>query len=123
PDFNAMLGAEVDLESGRMALYRANYQMPIVITPSLMKDGAKDWQTSTQVLRHRQLQFQNLPAGSFVILMSDGFLSEARHLSQILKLLKYELKQSGQRMTGQRLRRLLLTWDASTDRQHDDDKT
>lgn len=123
PDFNAMLGAEVDLESGRMALYRANYQMPIVITPSLMKDGAKDWQTSTQVLRHRQLQFQNLPAGSFVILMSDGFLSEARHLSQILKLLKYELKQSGQRMTGQRLRHLLLTWDASTDRQHDDDKT
>ena len=111
-DFNALLGAEFYIDTGRLFLYRANYNSPYIFEPQFdwlsPNDPAKTegadqekspssygWNLEKVCLGNRQITERFLTPGSFVVFVSDGYLQNSRDEKNFLRGLGSRLATIG----------------------------
>ncbi len=76
----ALIGAEFNLTTGTLGLYRVNGIFPVIIEPT---DGDPDkaWSVKVLPVRNRELTTHKLRPGGFALLLSDGYIDNSRSMS------------------------------------------
>ncbi len=95
-DFNALAGAEFDLNSNTLNVYRSNYGAPFLIKPSssMYSDSTREelksisLELSPLAIKHKTEYQCNLEPGSILIVVSDGYLYNSRAEVSLFKYLK-----------------------------------
>ena len=127
PDFNAMIGAEFQVKEGVVQLYRANYNFPILIEPEFdwtKKDqDTGTWQARSLAIANRELTEIKLKQGSFLVLLSDGYISSPREEVAFLKHTLQTLNNSLADIDSNELRQSSLSWLQNQKAEKADDRT
>ena len=101
-DFNALAGAEFDINTATLNVYRSNYGAPFLIKPTckiFSDSSSKDLKnlnlTLTPLAIKHKIEYQcNLDPGSILIVISDGFLYNSRAEVGLFKYLKQKISDS-----------------------------
>lgn len=116
-DFNAMIGAELDINTGHISLYRTNHGFPVLVTPT-----PGGFQATALAIPNRVLWQMNLKPESYLVFLSDGFISNPRMLKQYLDFLNKNLLTKTD-LNPISLRELMLSWEGFMRNSIVDDKT
>jgi len=92
-DFIAITGGLFNHQLGRLEVFRSNYSFPLVLTPNtpVLRDGQEapdHWDVLTLVTKNRDIGTFDLMPGSFVILISDGYVTGSRDQADLTQVLK-----------------------------------
>ena len=95
-DFNALAGAEFDLNTKLLNIYRSNYGAPFLIKPStaLYSDSTQEelkasfLELTPLAIKHKTEHQCKLDPGSVLIIVSDGYLYNSRAEVSLFKYLK-----------------------------------
>lgn len=124
PDQAAIAAAELDLERGTLSCYRANYLAPYIVEPRAADATSIDlWVLRQVVLQHRQAVTRALLPGSFVLLVSDGLVSDAAVAREFVREMRGALGRRGAELDAESLKAIILTLPCITSRPINDDRT
>lgn len=128
PDFNSLCGCEFNLQTGRLAIYRSNFTFPIVVSPREAFDEheapvlGEFWAPEVVASRNQEIVFKQLKRGSFVLLMSDGFMESSRDYKQFNEYLRRQLAHRETNVTVKSMTDMILRHEAFN-RKLTDDRT
>ncbi len=74
----ALVGGELNLETGTLALYRVNGIFPLVIEPNELGDG---WNIRVVPVRNREAMELTARVGTFAVFISDGYIDNSRTMN------------------------------------------
>lgn len=116
-DLTAMAGGEFDPKTGILSLYRANFTFPILITPQIDLKHSEDhlgevWAAKVLTLKNRQLTQMKIPRGSFVLLLSDGYLKSSRQQFHFIQHIRRALANKDGSLTATTLTSIILRYNA-----------
>lgn len=129
PDFNAMVGVEFHLQEKLIRLYRVNYSFPVVVEPNFAVGEppatlpAQAWTARSLSIPNQTVVEMPLKEGTFVLLISDGFMASARDHHHFIGYLNRSLAKSDHQLNVNQLRQTSLTWEKSADVKEIDDRT
>jgi serine phosphatase RsbU (regulator of sigma subunit) len=130
PDVPALGGAEVDLRTGEVTLYRANFPFPIVVErkPTTSDDaslqpGFELWRPALVPLANRHVTLRQLAPGSLIILASDGFIDTSRKTADFLAYLRRYLATKDETLAAEAVRDAILRSDLFAQTEPRDDRT
>jgi len=129
-DFNALLGAEFEVDTGELKLYRANYNFPFVVQPDFdwtldlenSEDIERKWTFNKVSVPNRQVKTLDLKPGGFVIFISDGYIETSRDELSFLRSLKKAISMNSQNVNSESLKKNIIDWALATNKDliHDD---
>lgn len=90
PEILAMVGCELDLNTGNARLYRANGLYPLVIAK---EEGS--WKATIHARAGEQLTSVPVPEGGFILLFSDGLIDGARTLKRLIDHVEASMATAG----------------------------
>lgn len=116
-DLTALAGGEFDPKTGLLSLYRSNFTFPILIAPQVnieQSDGhlGEVWAAKVLTLKNRQVTTMKIPRGSFILLLSDGYLTSSRHLFHLLQHIRRSLANKDGSLTANTLTSIILRYSA-----------
>jgi hypothetical protein len=128
PDFSSLCGAEFDLRAGRLAVYRSNFTFPVRVSPAVpLADGMEPylgelWRVEIVACRNQEVAMRQLVRGTFVLIMSDGFLESSRDMKRFTTFLRSALAQRDAGLTASAVGELVMRYE-SIDARPVDDRT
>lgn len=128
-DFNAMIGAEFDVKTGDLTLYRANYNFPFVVQPEFdwfdhEESEFQNWKFEKVALKNREAMEVKLKPGSFVIFVSDGYIESSRDERSFSRAIQQMVANSKDILDSGMIQAHALSWASDHGKDsHSDDRT
>lgn len=128
PDIPAMGGAELDLRTGELSLYRANFPLPLLLEPAVPLEHAgahlgELWNPIVLPLVNRTVTVRQLKPGSILILTSDGFIDTSRRTREVVHYLRQQLSSKDETLNVDAIKNLLVKCDLFEKNAMPDDRT
>jgi hypothetical protein len=129
PDFNSMIAAEFESESGKLTVYRSNFSFPILIQPC--KPGAHPdepvlgefWNVSILPTPNQNITSIEIPHGTFILFLSDGFLESSRDLKKFTNHMRQKLASRNGRVDVNAINEMALRFEGFSVNRKNDDRT
>lgn len=121
---NAMLGAEYHVKTGKILVYRANYNFPLTIRQEIGENGKFGWQVKQLSVANRKLTEIDVAPGSFVCFISDGYVESSRAQLDYMQFMNASLRTAGNDVDAELVKELTRQWsDRRTNYAFRDDRT
>ena len=129
PDFNSLISAEFDLNTGDLSIYRSNFSFPILIRPAPNVREPNDavlgefWNINLITTANQQVFTMPIPRGTFLIFLSDGFLESSRELKKFTVYLRRKLASYQGEIHVNTLNEIALAYEGFAVNVKNDDRT
>jgi hypothetical protein len=139
PDVTAFTGFELDDVTGELKILRTNYLAPLIIEPhtpdievprsvsgkklayssdggvsserKIQSRGTAQWRVHSLAMPNETLHTYQIPAQSYVLLLSDGFIDSSITVAHLIRYLRAQLQREENGINIHRLRSLILESD------------
>jgi|GEM_PF-1281148 len=129
PDFNSLISAEFNMDSGELSIYRSNFSFPILIRPSTNVKNANEpvlgefWTVNLITTPNQQIFTMPIPRGTFLMFLSDGFLESSRDLKKFTAYLRRKLAPYAGEIHVNSLNEFALSYEGFAVNTKNDDRT